>query len=405
MYRHASRPRKDWRKRVESQGLVFPYTSRPDGSSVPYWNESAFYELSGDEVDVLEQVTEQLHGMCLEAARFLATGEMGDLGLAPGALELVRHSLAADSPSIYGRFDLRYDGLEPAKLLEYNADTPTGLLEAAVAQWYWLQDVLPSADQWNSLHERLVEGWRALRPRLRTPVLHFAHMGAEETGEEWMTTAYLRDTAGQAGLTTVGLTLEDIGYDRATQRFVDLEERPLEACFKLYPWEDMLSEPFGRHVLAEPDATLWIEPPWKVVLSNKALLAALWHLFPGHENLLAAQLDTPDGLGEWVAKPLHGREGLGIRVHTAEGDPTELTAGGQAPGPAPEGYCFQQWAPLPSFDGNYAVLGAWVVAGAAAGVGVRESDGPITDRYARFVPHVIDAPRPDPDQVQVWLRS
>ena len=37
--------------------------------------------------------------------------------------------------SLYGRFDLRYDGQGPAKLLEYNADTPTSLFETAVFQW------------------------------------------------------------------------------------------------------------------------------------------------------------------------------------------------------------------------------------------------------------------------------
>ena len=183
MYRHASRPRPDWRRTVEAQGLVYPYTPLPDGGQALYWNESAFYELSGDEVDALEATTEELHRMCVQAAQHLASGELGDLGLTPGALELVRHSLKENQPSLYGRFDLRFDGLEPAKLLEYNADTPTGLVESAVAQWHWLEDVMPSTDQWNSLHERLVEQWRTLARRLPGRVLHLAHSAAEPTGE------------------------------------------------------------------------------------------------------------------------------------------------------------------------------------------------------------------------------
>jgi glutathionylspermidine synthase len=35
---------------------------------------------------------------------------------------------------------------------QYNANTPTALLEVAIAQWYWLQDVFPKSDQFNSLH-------------------------------------------------------------------------------------------------------------------------------------------------------------------------------------------------------------------------------------------------------------
>ena len=57
---------------------------------------------------------------------------------------------------MYGRFDLAYDGTTPPKLLEYNADTPTSLLEAAVIQWRWQQDMRPERDQFNSIHERLL---------------------------------------------------------------------------------------------------------------------------------------------------------------------------------------------------------------------------------------------------------
>lgn len=49
----------------------------------------------------------------------------------------------------------------------------------------------------------------------------------------------------------------------------------------------------------------------------------------------------------------------------------------------------QQLAPLPAFDGNHVVLGAWTVGDESAGLGIRESSGLITDEYARFLPHVI----------------
>ena len=51
----------------------------------------------------------------------------------------------------------------PPKLLEYNADTPTSLLEAAVIQWYWLESEHPQADQFNSLWEAVVARWTALK--------------------------------------------------------------------------------------------------------------------------------------------------------------------------------------------------------------------------------------------------
>lgn len=396
--RIAARP--DWLERVRAQGLVYATTPLPGGGEAPYWFEEACYVLDEDEVDVLEAATERLHGMCVEAGRFLATGAMGSLGLPSGALRLAGESLAAGPPSLYGRFDLRFDGRDAPKLLEYNADTPTGLLESAVAQWYWLEDTHPGQDQWNSLHERLVLAWSAIAPRLAPAPVYFAHHEDEHSGEEEMTVGYLRDTADQAGLATAAITVGDIGWDAAQRCFVDLDGAPMRTVFKLYPWELMLAEEFGRHVQAVPSgqwATTWLEPPWKVLLSNKALLAALWHLYPGDELLLPAYLDEPGPLTQWVAKPLHGREGDNIRIR-ADGVRQERPGGYGA-----EGWCYQQWAPLPEYDGNKAVVGSWVVDGLAAGAGIRESDGWVTDYSARFVPHLMTSARPSEAIRQAWL--
>lgn len=405
MKRVTETPRSDWRRTVEAQGLVYPMTDLAPGvttpyaadGQTPYWFERAAYVFDEWEIDYLERVTDDLHMMCVEAARALAAGEFGDLGLSPAARELAQASLAADPVSIYGRFDLRYDGQGHAELYEYNADTPTGLVESAVAQWYWLQDVHPKRDQWNSLHERLVAAW-GKHARKLAPVLHFAYSKEEPTGEEWMTTAYMRDTAAQAGLNTVEVPIEDIGFDPDLRRFVDLDGRPIASCFKLYPTEDLLADEFGSRIMADPNGTRWIEPFWKVVLSNKALLAALYGLFPRHDNLIPAYLDRPWGMESWIEKPLHGREGDGMKYVI---DGTEHRTPNQNYGP--EGYCYQQWRPLPSFAGNHPVLGAWVVDGHAAGLGIRESDGPITDYYARFVPHYTDAPTPASKTRAAWL--
>ena len=94
---------------------------------------------------------------------------------------------------------MRYDGRRPAVLLEYNADTPTTLLEAAILQWYWLKDKFPDDDQWNSLHEQLVDRWKVVRDLLPSNELHFAWTGVEATGEDQITTTYMQETAAEAG--------------------------------------------------------------------------------------------------------------------------------------------------------------------------------------------------------------
>ena len=399
MERRTTTPRPGWQQTVEEQGLIYPLTRHPDNSLRPYWDESAYYVFSLEEVEALEEVVEELHRMCLTAAEHIvAENRFADLGITdPRIVHAVTDAWhrRAELPSVYGRFDLRYAGTGPAKLLEYNADTPTSLVEAASPQWFWMEERFPGADQWNSLHERLVAAWKK-QSALLPPggPLYFAYSSADELGEDMMTVAYLKETAEQAGLDTGWISMEEIGWDRLSGRFVDTRLRFIRSCFKLYPWEWLTTDRFADHVLGTLDngggtgSTLWIEPAWKMLLSNKALLAILWELYPDHPNLLPAHLDGPRELARttgYVAKPLLGREGAGVTVH----EPISSNTTGADPAVREEPCCYQQLAPLPAFDGNHVVLGAWVVEDESAGLGIRESSGLITDEYARFLPHVI----------------
>lgn len=408
MWRHASRPRAGWQQTVTAQGLVFPTTAKPDGSTVDYWHESAWYELTMDEVEHLEAATEELWALCVDAAGWMAS-HLDDrrLGLPPGSLDLVRESVRRGDQALHARFDLAYGGDGSVKMLEVNGDTPTGLVETGVVQWRWVEEVMPGSDQWNSLHDRLVARWRALSwsGALDGPVVHFLYdlgEGADyDDGEMEMTVHYLMDTAVQAGLQVMAHPINQLGWDPEDRRFVDVHGRPVRNAYKLYPWEDMLREEFGRLLLDRAEATpvRWLEPAWKVLLSTKALLPVLWERNPGHPLLLPAYFDEPRDLAAWVAKPLHGREGDSVRIHLADGSETRMPGAYGA-----EGFVFQEYVELPVHDGNHVVLGSWVVDGEPAGMLVRESDGLVTDYFSRVVPHAIgDAVAPDAAQVQTWL--
>ncbi|GAB3211633.1 glutathionylspermidine synthase family protein [Marinactinospora thermotolerans] len=377
--------RPDWERIVESQGLGFHRAVHPGHLSRPYWDESVHYEFEMEEVLRLEAVVEELHRMCLEAVdHVVAEDRFAELGIPDWVAPSIRASWQRRDPHLYGRFDLVYDGSAPPKMLEYNADTPTCLVESAIIQWHWMRDRFPDGDQWNSLHERLVDRWAELGPRLPSGTLHFAWTNEDETGEEALTTAYLQETAEQAGLPTVEIALEDIGWDYAAREFVDLEERAITAVFKLYPWEWLVKDRFGPLILQHLQTLPWIEPVWKMVLSNKAILAILWEMYPDHPNLLPAYLGDPGPLESYVAKPLLGREGASMRIVTPHG---ELV---RTPGDyGAEGYVFQDFHPLPEHDGQHPTLGTWVVGDEAAGLGIRETTGLITDDTSSFVPHVI----------------
>lgn len=374
-------PRTDWPSRVEARG--FPIHT----AEGPYWDESACYAFTAGEIDVLERATASLHELVLDAVgHVIDSGAWWErLRIPMHLVPLIRASWEAcegqGSPSLYGRMDLAFTGDGPPKLLEYNADTPTALIEAAVLQWDWLEDVFPDRDQFNSLHERLVAGWKDLAPWLRAAPVHFA---SGEDAEDVLTTTYLQDTAAQAGLRTAFVRMLDIGWDGS--RFVDLSGNPVLTCFKLYPWEWMAREAFGQHLVRSD--TTWIEPPWKLVVSNKAFLALLHERNPGHPNLLRATLDEPaPGMRSYARKPIFGREGADV---TLVRDGEVLSQG--APGDyGAEGFVYQELCPSSDrFAGRTPIIGSWVVQGEPAGIGIREDASPITGNTSQFLPHYFE---------------
>ena len=121
MQRQTHPPRLNWQETVESQGLLYHTI---DGE--PYWDETASYRFDSAEIDLLEDATNDLQERCIAAAQHIIDKDLfSRLQIPPHAVPLIVDSWERDEPSLYGRFDLAYDGQSPPKLLEYNADTPT----------------------------------------------------------------------------------------------------------------------------------------------------------------------------------------------------------------------------------------------------------------------------------------
>ena len=386
MQRIACPERADWQALAEEVGFDFHTIN-----DAPYWDERAYYGFSLRQIEEdIEAPTAELDAMCRElVARAIADDRMLKVLRIPERFwTFVTASWKRQDASLYGRFDLRYDGQGPAKLIEYNADTPTAAFETGVFQWLWLEQaierqIIPKgADQFNSLHERLIEGWKKIG---QGRMLHVA--GMTDNAEDAGTMAYLADCARQAGLATTTLAMASIGR-LPNGAFVDLDNRPIELMFKLYPWEWMMREAFGPSLAGAP--VQWVEPPWKAILSNKGILPLLWAMFPSHPNLLPAYFEDDEkvsALGDsYVRKPLYSREGGNVEMVVA-GTTVDADAGPYGA----EGFIRQAIAPLPQLAGNHVVLGSWIADGAACGLSVREDASPITKNTSRFLPHAIIA--------------
>jgi glutathionylspermidine synthase len=287
MKRHVITPRKDWEKSVEADGLIW-HTA--DG--VPYWDESAYYSFTMDQVEAIEDATVKCHELFMEAGQYILDNELlNQFGIPEASHAAIQYAWDNELPALnYGRFDFGYDGINPPKLFEYNCDTPTSLLEAAIIQWNWKEEVFPKLDQFNSIHESLVSRWVALAPEINT-VIHFAHV-EDEAGEDILNVSYMRDVVQEAGLESIGILMNEIGFDSRSGEFIDLDDEVMKSIYKLYPWEWLMSEEIGEHIIENLDSTQWIEPIWKMMWSNKAILPILWHIAPDHPNLLATTYRT-----------------------------------------------------------------------------------------------------------------
>lgn len=429
MFRHPSTPRPGWEQLIHDKGLVYSKSHRPDGSTYQYWQENRFYGFTMDEIEVLEAATAILFDMCVEAGDYIVGDPdiMRQMGIPeftwPQIIKTWNDEPACQS--IYGRFDLCFDGVNLPKMYEFNADTPTCLTES-LAQWDWRTDCRPDDDQWNSIWEKLVYGWqRNLELISRQlgfkPKVFFAYSSYEESGEDAFNTATLMEACREAGYSTELIFVEDIelGDDGRFYHGDDARREHIDVVFKLYPWEFIVEEQFGRAIFHDMEnigkrdtngnyvgGTVWIEAPYKMLWSNKGLAAVLWKMFgdpqsPSYDPEKAQYLiptwfegEQPANLTTYVRKPLLGREGANVEIFKDGVKTVEV------PGDYGGAWVIQAYTPLPTFTDESGeswrpVVGAWAIDGYPAGMAIRESQGDVTDNLSYFAPHTItDTPPP-----------
>ena len=199
--RRACEERANWRDVAAKTGFDFHTVD-----NVPYWVESAYYacharaaierDIEGPPADS-RAMCRELVAKAIDATRIMNMPEdfRGRSGnwIAPQLQERSAQPLAA--------FDLRYDGKARPSCWSSTPTRRPRRSRPACFNGKWLEDaiarkVLPeTADQFNSLHERLIEGWKVIgkgRPSISP--------GVRETAEDAGTLAYIEDCARQAAV-------------------------------------------------------------------------------------------------------------------------------------------------------------------------------------------------------------
>lgn len=371
--------------------------------------------ITEEQADFLETVSAEMYQMSLQAIdKVIVEGRFAEFGVGPLQADLIKASWdrrgawggeQEGDPELYGRFDFSWDGKKSAKFYEFNGDTPTTAYECAVVQWVVVEDyikrgVLPAhVSQFNSLEEKAVERLKKIFNMSSGRISDRLHLTSMTSWDEDVTTtSYLEALAKKAGWKTKYVDLEHIGADedKASPGYgwlLDQDDEKIEILYKLMPWEHLFETEYSKYIAR--DETMFIEPPWRALMSNKMLSVVLWEMFPGHPNLLPS-FTTPEPLGDtYVEKPIFGRIGAaisivkdGVRQKPKDFDPEEdLTAYDKYP------KIYQQYSPLPEMPGMpgwHYQAGIWMVGDEVAGMDVRVDNQEVTgSSKMKFLPHIM----------------
>ncbi len=362
---HRFSERSTWKDQVEQLG--FNYHSK-DGR---YWIDSLGLEIQIAEWEKIKKASLEIHSMGLEIVeRACKKGDFSRWNLSEIESELVSNSWNRKDPSLYGRFDFTLDASGTPKLYEYNADTPTSLLEASKIQDHWCeQRNLKSSCQ---LTEKMPATFSQLK---KLGCEKIALIGSLEFYEVLPNLNCLKFWAESAGIETQIYDLKKLTYNNDSKQFT-FENKIENWIYKLYAWE-ILSQSQSESIVNAQNH--WLEPAWKILLSSKAFMAEAWRLYRGHPNLLPTYIEGMESSGlesGYARKPFYSREGANTSIHSNKGLVLQMM-----PGPyGKEGFIKQAYSPMIELEANHKfTLGAWMCGDQFAGVSARFTDEYITN--------------------------
>ena len=248
---------------------------------------------------------------------------------------------------------------------------------------YCLDLILP----WLAL---LIKNWKEICTEVNVDRVHLL---IDDDQDEILTALYMQYVLTQSNIPSKLCILNKDLYWK-NSKIVDSEGYEVKLIWKTWMWETVFSDylnaektenfnkkidnqhPCLSEILLNDDIHV-LEPLWKVIPSNKAILPVLWSMFPHHPHLLQSEWTLTDDLKQngYVKKPIVGRCGHNVTLYDVNDSVLDETQGKFVD----RNSIYQKLFPLPKRDGYYAIFGSWIIHGLFAGFGIREDKKLITD--------------------------
>ena len=317
--------------------LGFTWHTDEDGSK---YVSDELVEVLPQEAEAFYTAANEIYDMYVEAAEFVIANDLFfELGIPFNLVDSIKKSWENDVHwHIYGRFDFA-GGLngEQIKLIEFNADTPTGLFETALLQWALLKhNGMDDEEQFNNVYDAIVENFKRLVTLFDDTELFEEHYDGwkilfssiDGNDEEEATTRLLQQMATDAGFITGFEYLQNVHFDE--DGIYDAHENAYEYWFKLYPWEDIAhDEPELATTLTNivnNQKAIILNPAYTLLFQSKGMMKILSDLFPESPYLLKTSFEPLEGIKQ-VEKTVFGREGANTKIIDADGTVCESTEG------------------------------------------------------------------------------
>lgn len=289
-----------------------------------YWLD-AIAVMTAETYRELAGASEKLWGILDKAARYVHRRQdlYELLGIPPVLWQMLDETPLPEPGLIsrYARFDFAVADDGTIKLLELNADTPTGYVEASIAT-PWICEQAGVGSPNGEMKELLAAAWGIERPDTAACVAYGSHQ--EDSGT-------IEALVRHSGLDIKCVDCLDLWIDNG--HVYDGENRRIERMFALYPKEWMAVDE-GGDALAYAVETRRLQlfnGPHSILLQSKGLLAAVWGMYElgllyteeERESISRYILPTynkPVFSGNFVSKSVFGREGGSVRLFDDSGE-------------------------------------------------------------------------------------
>lgn len=389
-----------------------------------YGEEYALADLHRLDAGELQEMRSAAEALGRIYAKTVAVVQQGgpelwaELGLPEAAFGAVRLRLDETVPTLIGRFDFARTA-DGWKMLEFNSDTPTGIVEAfhvngRICRAYGERDPNEGCRrQLRDGFQRMLDIYRQAGYRADRIVFSALDWHEEDAG----TTRYLLSQSGYPGAVFAPLAALRVNGDRlelAEDSEGPRPTGPIDVLYRLHALEKLAEDrdtdgyPTGEHALqliADRRLAI-INPPSGFAAQTKALQALIWSLHEAgsfynpeeHETIEAYMLPTymepcfPGGTS-YVVKPILGREGSGVTIYGPDGVAIDRSGENEY---MDQPMVYQQYTELPKvkvetlrgpYEGRL-LWGCFLIDGQASAV-IARIGGHITGNLSYYLPSAL----------------